>query len=72
MSPIPRTWHLALTLCCSILLTGCGTSEHAAMGVAALLTEALDLPGGQVGPGRTPPRPGGRRVPWPPSGAASR
>ncbi|TYT26744.1 family 20 glycosylhydrolase [Luteimonas viscosa] len=24
MSPIPRTWHLALTLCCSILLAGCG------------------------------------------------
>jgi glucosamine--fructose-6-phosphate aminotransferase (isomerizing) len=30
-----------------ILTTGCGTSEHAAMGVAALLTEALDLPPGR-------------------------
>jgi glucosamine--fructose-6-phosphate aminotransferase (isomerizing) len=26
-----------------IVVTGCGTSEHAAMGLAALLTEALDL-----------------------------
>jgi len=30
-----------------ILTTGCGTSEHAAMGVAALLNEALDLPAGR-------------------------
>jgi glucosamine--fructose-6-phosphate aminotransferase (isomerizing) len=29
-----------------IVTTGCGTSEHAAMGLAALLTEALDLPTG--------------------------
>lgn len=28
----------------SILTTGCGTSEHAAMAIAALLTEALDRP----------------------------
>ena len=26
-----------------VLTTGCGTSEHAAMGIAALLNEALDL-----------------------------
>ncbi|CAN5180343.1 hypothetical protein BH23CHL9_BH23CHL9_15860 [soil metagenome] len=32
-----------------ILTTGCGTSEHAAMGIAALLNEALDLrPGREV------------------------
>ncbi|MBA4169451.1 MAG: SIS domain-containing protein [Chloroflexi bacterium] len=30
-----------------ILTTGCGTSEHAAMAVAALLNEALDLPAGR-------------------------
>jgi fructoselysine-6-P-deglycase FrlB-like protein len=30
-----------------VLTTGCGTSEHAAMGVAALLNEALDLPTGR-------------------------
>ena len=30
-----------------IATTGCGTSEHAAMGLAALLTEALDLPAGR-------------------------
>ena len=30
-----------------ILTTGCGTSEHAAMGIAALLNEALDLPAGR-------------------------
>ena len=30
-----------------ILTTGCGTSQHAAMGLAALLTEALDLPTGR-------------------------
>ena len=30
-----------------IITTGCGTSEHAAMGVAALLNEALDLPAGR-------------------------
>ncbi|MCA1572517.1 MAG: hypothetical protein LC798_19895 [Chloroflexi bacterium] len=29
-----------------ILTTGCGTSEHAGMGVAALITEALRLPAG--------------------------
>ncbi len=29
-----------------IITTGCGTSEHAAMAVAALLNEALDLPAG--------------------------
>jgi glutamine---fructose-6-phosphate transaminase (isomerizing) len=33
-----------------VLTTGCGTSEHAAMGIAALLNEALDLPlGRQIG-----------------------
>ncbi|MEO5986187.1 MAG: SIS domain-containing protein [Candidatus Limnocylindria bacterium] len=32
-----------------IVTTGCGTSEHAAMAIAALLTEALDLsPGAEV------------------------
>lgn len=31
----------------SIMTTGCGTSEHAAMGVAAFLNEALDLPAGR-------------------------
>ena len=30
-----------------IRTTGCGTSEHAAMGIAALLNEALDAPGGR-------------------------
>ena len=30
-----------------ILTTGCGTSEHAAMAIAALLNEALDLPAGR-------------------------
>ena len=30
-----------------IVTTGCGTSEHAAMGLAALLNEALDLPAGR-------------------------
>jgi glucosamine 6-phosphate synthetase-like amidotransferase/phosphosugar isomerase protein len=30
-----------------VLTMGCGTSEHAAMGVAALLNEALDLPAGR-------------------------
>ncbi len=30
-----------------IITTGCGTSEHAAMGVAALLNEALELPAGR-------------------------
>ena len=30
-----------------ILTTGCGTSEHAAMGVAVLLNEALDPPAGR-------------------------
>jgi glucosamine 6-phosphate synthetase-like amidotransferase/phosphosugar isomerase protein len=30
-----------------IITTGCGTSEHAAMGVAEMLNEALDLPGGR-------------------------
>jgi glutamine---fructose-6-phosphate transaminase (isomerizing) len=30
-----------------VLITGCGTSEHAAMGMAALLNEALDLPAGR-------------------------
>jgi fructoselysine-6-P-deglycase FrlB-like protein len=30
-----------------IHVTGCGTSEHAAMGIAALLGEALDLPAGR-------------------------
>jgi glucosamine--fructose-6-phosphate aminotransferase (isomerizing) len=30
-----------------IRITGCGTSEHAAMGIAALLNEALDPPGGR-------------------------
>jgi len=30
-----------------ILTTGCGTSEHAAMGIATLLNEALDLPAGR-------------------------
>jgi glucosamine--fructose-6-phosphate aminotransferase (isomerizing) len=30
-----------------VLTTGCGTSEHAAMGVAALLNEALSLPPGR-------------------------
>jgi fructoselysine-6-P-deglycase FrlB-like protein len=30
-----------------ILTTGCGTSEHAAMGIAILLNEALDLPAGR-------------------------
>ena len=30
-----------------ILTTGCGTSEHAAMGIAAMLTEALGLPPGR-------------------------
>jgi glucosamine--fructose-6-phosphate aminotransferase (isomerizing) len=30
-----------------IMATGCGTSEHAAMGIAALLDEALDLPAGR-------------------------
>ncbi|MGH2417361.1 MAG: SIS domain-containing protein, partial [Candidatus Limnocylindria bacterium] len=30
-----------------IAATGCGTSEHAAMGIAAMLTEALDLPAGR-------------------------
>jgi glutamine---fructose-6-phosphate transaminase (isomerizing) len=30
-----------------IRTTGCGTSEHAAMGIAAMLTEALDPPGGR-------------------------
>lgn len=29
-----------------VLTTGCGTSEHAAMGIAILLNEALDLPAG--------------------------
>jgi glucosamine--fructose-6-phosphate aminotransferase (isomerizing) len=31
-----------------ILVTGCGTSEHAAMGVAALLSEAMELPAGRT------------------------
>lgn len=32
-----------------VLTTGCGTSEHAAMGIAMLLSDALDLPaGGEV------------------------
>jgi glutamine---fructose-6-phosphate transaminase (isomerizing) len=30
-----------------VMTTGCGTSEHAAMAVSALLTEALDLPAGR-------------------------
>ena len=30
-----------------IRITGCGTSEHAATGIAALLNEALDPPGGR-------------------------
>lgn len=30
-----------------IVTTGCGTSQHAAMALAELLTEALDLPGGR-------------------------
>jgi glucosamine--fructose-6-phosphate aminotransferase (isomerizing) len=30
-----------------IITTGCGTSEHAAMGIAALITEALDLRAGR-------------------------
>ncbi len=30
-----------------ILTTGCGSSEHAAMGIAILLSEALDLPSGR-------------------------
>ena len=30
-----------------ILTTGCGTSEHAAAGISALLNEALDLPAGR-------------------------
>ena len=30
-----------------VITTGCGTSEHAAMGIAALLNEALDLPTGR-------------------------
>ena len=30
-----------------LVTTGCGTSEHAAMGVAALVSEALDLPPGR-------------------------
>ena len=30
-----------------VLTTGCGTSEHAAMGMAALLNEALSLPSGR-------------------------
>jgi fructoselysine-6-P-deglycase FrlB-like protein len=30
-----------------IIVTGCGTSEHAAAGMAALLTEALELPAGR-------------------------
>ena len=30
-----------------ILTTGCGTSEHAAMGIATLLNDALDLPAGR-------------------------
>jgi len=30
-----------------IITTGCGTSEHAAMGVAEMLNEALDLAGGR-------------------------
>ena len=30
-----------------IRTTGCGTSEHAAMGIAALLNDALDPPGGR-------------------------
>ena len=30
-----------------VVTTGCGTSEHAAMAVAALLSEALDLPAGR-------------------------
>lgn len=30
-----------------ILTTGCGTSEHAAMAIAALVNEALDLPAGR-------------------------
>lgn len=30
-----------------IVTTGCGTSEHAAMGIAALLNEALGLPAGR-------------------------
>jgi fructoselysine-6-P-deglycase FrlB-like protein len=31
-----------------ILVTGCGTSEHAAMGVAALLSEAMELSAGRT------------------------
>jgi fructoselysine-6-P-deglycase FrlB-like protein len=30
-----------------VVTTGCGTSEHAAMAIATLLTEALDLPAGR-------------------------
>ena len=30
-----------------VVTTGCGTSEHAAMAIAALLTEALELPAGR-------------------------
>ncbi|MGH2418103.1 MAG: SIS domain-containing protein [Candidatus Limnocylindria bacterium] len=30
-----------------VIATGCGTSEHAAMGLAALLNEALELPAGR-------------------------
>jgi glutamine---fructose-6-phosphate transaminase (isomerizing) len=30
-----------------VVTTGCGTSEHAAMGVAMLVSDALDLPGGR-------------------------
>jgi fructoselysine-6-P-deglycase FrlB-like protein len=30
-----------------VVTTGCGTSEHAAMGIALLLSEALNLPAGQ-------------------------
>ncbi len=30
-----------------VMTTGCGTSEHAAMGIATLLSEALDLPAGR-------------------------
>lgn len=32
----------------ALVTTGCGTSEHAAMGIAALLTEGLELGGGNA------------------------
>jgi glutamine---fructose-6-phosphate transaminase (isomerizing) len=47
LDALASTVREAVTAGRPVLTTGCGTSEHAAMGVAALLNESLDLPAGR-------------------------